>query len=100
MNGQTRRIQVKNTSVKATKIANRKATKGNVSEVGSPLQGKLSNMAVKIGQKVEENDPLFIIEAMKMETTIASARSGKIKTVHLPEGVMVDQDDLVIEFED
>jgi pyruvate carboxylase len=99
LNGQTRRIQVKNTSVKATKIANRKAIKGNVSEVGSPLQGKLSSMAVKIGQKVEENDPLFIIEAMKMETTIASARSGRIKAVYLPEGVMVDQEDLVIEFE-
>ncbi len=100
LNGQTRRIQVKNNNYKTTKIANRKANKTSLNEVGSPLQGKLSSIAVKVGQLVDENDPMFIVEAMKMETTIASSRSGKIKSIVLPEGVMVDQDDLVIEFED
>lgn len=99
LNGQTRRIQVKNTSYKSTKIANRKAVRTVKTEVGAPLQGKLSSIAVKIGQEVEENEPLFIVEAMKMETTIAAPMSGKIKSIVLPEGVMVDQEDLVIEFE-
>lgn len=99
LNGQTRRIQVKDTSYKSTKIANRKANANSKDEVGAPLQGKLSSITVKVGQVVEDNDPLFIIEAMKMETSIAAPRNGKIKSIFLQEGVMVDQDDLVIEFE-
>lgn len=99
LNGQTRRIQVRNNSFKATKAVNKKATKGNTKEVAAPLQGKLSTVNVKIGDVVEENDPLFIIEAMKMETSIAAQVGGKVKSIVLPEGVMVDQDDLVIEFE-
>lgn len=99
LNGQTRRIQVKDTSYKSTKIANRKANADAEKEVGAPLQGKLSSIAVKVGQEVEDNEPLFIIEAMKMETTIAAPQNGKIKSIILVEGVMVDQDDLVIEFE-
>ena len=35
-----------------------------------------------------------------METTIAAPRNGKIKSILLVQGVMVDQDDLVIEFEE
>lgn len=99
LNGQARRIQVRDTSFKSTKVANRKATEGNEKEVGAPLQGKLSSVSVKVGQKVEENEPLFIVEAMKMETTIAAPKDGKVKAVYLTQGVMVDQDDLVVEFE-
>jgi multidrug efflux pump subunit AcrA (membrane-fusion protein) len=47
----------------------------------------------------EENDPLFIIEAMKMESTVTAPFDGKVKKVHLKSGVMVEQDDLVVEFE-
>jgi pyruvate carboxylase len=99
LNGQTRRIQVKDRAYKSTKAINKKVNKSSDKEVGSPLQGKLSSIAVKVGQEVDENDPLFIVEAMKMETTIASVKAGKVKAIVLPEGVMVEQDDLVIEFE-
>jgi len=36
---------------------------------------------------------------MKMESTIVASRDGKIKTIHLEEGVLIEQDDVVIEFE-
>ena len=68
-------------------------------EVGAPLQGKLSKLLVKSGDSVPANTPLFIIEAMKMETTVTATRNTKVKTVHLREGTMVQQDDLVIEVE-
>lgn len=99
LNGQARRIQVKDISFKTTKVANRKADETNEKEIGAPLQGRLSSVNVKVGQEVEENEPLFIVEAMKMETSIAASKDGKIKAVYLTKGVMVDQDDLVIEFE-
>jgi pyruvate carboxylase len=95
LNGQTRGIEVKDKSFKSEKEAHRKAA--SEKEIGSPLQGKLSKILVKAGSDVKINDPMFIIEAMKMESTIASPVSGQVKKIHLKEGSMVQQDDLVIE---
>ena len=68
-------------------------------EIGAPLQGSLSSVVVKTGDTIKKNDPLFIIEAMKMESTVTAPFDGKVKKVHLKSGVMVEQDDLVVEFE-
>ena len=46
---------------------------------------------------VEVNHPLFIIEAMKMESTITAPVAGKVKAIHLKQNTFVEQDDLVIE---
>jgi pyruvate carboxylase len=97
LNGQTRRVQVKDHSYTSTKALHRKAEKEN--EIGSPLQGKLAKVMVKVGQTVKENTPLFIIEAMKMETNITASAPAKIKKIELKEGELVEQDDLVIELE-
>ena len=70
LNGQMRVIKVKDNSAKITKVANRKAA--GVNEIGAPLQGRLAEIKIKEGQTVKEGDPLFVIEAMKMETTVAS----------------------------
>jgi pyruvate carboxylase len=71
----------------------------DANQIGAPLQGSLYKVLVKKGQEIEENDPLFVIEAMKMETTVTAFKSGKIKTVTLKEGSMVRQDDLVLTLE-
>ncbi len=97
LNGQTRRIQVRDESYKSKVTVNRKAQGDN--EIGAPLQGKLSSILVKPGQEVDESSPLFTIEAMKMESTITAPGNGKVKSVALMEGTMVEQDDLVIELE-
>ncbi len=97
LNGQVRRIQVKDNSFVSDKVANRKAIETN--EIGAPLQGKLSSVLVKKGDLVEENDPLFTIEAMKMESTITAPMAGKIISVPLKAGVMVDQEDMIVEIE-
>jgi pyruvate carboxylase len=94
LNGQTRSIQVTDTAYAANVKKNEKATAEN--EVGSPLQGSLSKILVKEGDKVEVNTPLFIIEAMKMESTITSNMAGTIEKVHLKEKTLVEQDDLVV----
>ncbi|MBT4080220.1 MAG: hypothetical protein HOE82_06370, partial [Gammaproteobacteria bacterium] len=43
-------------------------------------------------------DPLFVIEAMKMETTVTAPFDGSIKKIHLQAGELVQQDDLIVEF--
>jgi len=97
LNGQTRRIEVKDAAYKSTKEVHRKAEVDT--EIGAPLQGRISKVLVKRGQEVKENTPLFVIEAMKMETTVAAPFAGKVKKIVLSEGVMVAQDDLVVEME-
>lgn len=78
------------------KVAHVKVDKKNEKEVGAPLQGSLSKILVKPGQKIKKNEPLFIIEAMKMETTITSNLEGEVDKVVLEEGTMVFSEDLVI----
>jgi pyruvate carboxylase len=96
-NGQIRSVQVRDLSVKPTKATNRKAV--GEKEIGTSLQGKLSAIMVKTGQEVEQNTPLFVIEAMKMETTITAPAAGKVKQIHLHQGELVEQGDLVVEME-
>ncbi|MEQ8363151.1 MAG: pyruvate carboxylase [Cyclobacteriaceae bacterium] len=96
VNGQTRNIDVKDKSVKIEKIENVKIEPGNTKQIGVPLQGLLSKILVKKGQKLKKNEPLFVIEAMKMETTITASEACEVKSIHLKEATMVGTDDLVI----
>lgn len=96
VNGQLRNVLVKDTSVKVLKIENRKAGTDNPKEIGSPLQGLLSNVLVKKGQEVKKNQPLFVIEAMKMESTVTATEDGIVDKKQLSGGVMVNTDDLVL----
>ncbi|MBO9154374.1 pyruvate carboxylase [Chitinophaga sp. GCM10012297] len=98
LNGYTRRVQVRDRAVKSEVPVNKKVSNPE-QEVGAPLQGKLSKVLVKSGDAISANTPLFIIEAMKMETTVTATRDTKVKTIHLREGTMVQQDDLVVELE-
>ena len=97
MNGQTRNVLVKDNSVKSLKVTNAKASGPN--DIGAPLQGSLLKILVAEGDKIEKDTPLFIIEAMKMETIICAPRAGIISKVVLKEKSMIEQDDCVIEIQ-
>lgn len=79
-NGTTRVIEIKDKNVKTDKVAHKKAEADN--EIGAPLQGSLSSVVVKAGDTIKKNDPLFIIEAMKMESTVTAPFDGKVKAIH------------------
>ena len=96
VNGQTRNIEVLDRSLNIKKEENPKAEAGNPKHLGAPLQGMLSKIFVKKGQVVKKNEPLFIIEAMKMETTVTASSEVEVKNVSLKEGMRVNADDLVV----
>lgn len=96
LNGQTRTIKVKDNGVVVKETAHQKATVNEASEIGAPLQGLLSKIMVKAGDKVQANAPLFVIEAMKMETTITATQGAIISAIVLPEGTLLQSDDLVL----
>lgn len=98
VNGQSRNVLVKDKTIKVKKIENVKADLKNLKQVGSPLQGLLSNVLVKKGQKLKKNQALFVIEAMKMETTVTATANGVVDYVQLGAGTMVNSEDLVVVF--
>lgn len=95
LNGQTRSIVVRDKKVETKVIAHQKVSLPH--HIGAPLQGSLARILVREGDTVAKNTPLFVIEAMKMESTIAAPMSGTIEKIYLAEKTLVEQDDLVIE---
>ena len=97
LNGQTRNIEVPDRSVKVDRRENKKVDKSNENQIGAPLQGMLSKLLIKKEDKVKRNQPLFIIEAMKMETIITAPFDGLVKHIELQPGTLVNTNDLVVE---
>jgi len=99
VNGQTRNVEIADKSLAIEKVVNQKADPQDANQIGAPLQGLLSKVLVKSGQKVKKNEALFIIEAMKMETTVTSTDKGIVKKIHLKGGNMVNAEDLILTLE-
>jgi len=97
LNGQTRNVEVLDKSIKVHHVENKKVDKNDKAHIGAPLQGMLSKLLVKKNETVKKNQPLFIIEAMKMETIITAPHEGNITHVELGNGVLVNTNDLVLE---
>ena len=97
LNGQARRIKILDRNIKIEKAQHAKAKEKG--DIGAPLQGRLSRILVKSGDEVKKNAPLYIIEAMKMESIVSAPFEGLIGNVVLNEGTVVEQDDLVLTLE-
>jgi methylmalonyl-CoA carboxyltransferase small subunit len=54
--------------------------------VAAPLAGTVNRFLVEVGETVNEDDVLVILEAMKMETEITAPKSGKVTQVYVAQG--------------
>jgi len=52
----------------------------------APMSGTVVAVMVKAGDKVEKGAPLIVLEAMKMEHTIAAPSAGVVAAVHFAVG--------------
>ena len=64
-------------------------------EITAPLAGKILQLNIEAGAKVEEDDEAIIIEAMKMETPIFAPCNGTVKEIRVKEGDTVEEDDVL-----
>jgi 3-methylcrotonyl-CoA carboxylase alpha subunit len=71
----------------------------NEDTLESPMPGKVLKVFVGEGDQVTEEQPLVIIEAMKMEFTVRAPHDGKVARVHYPEGAQVAVGDVLVELE-
>lgn len=65
----------------------------------SPVAGLVARVNVQTGQEVQVKDVLLVLEAMKMETSIAAITAGKVKRVHVTKGDAVKINQVLLEFE-
>ncbi|MEN6615277.1 MAG: acetyl-CoA carboxylase biotin carboxyl carrier protein subunit [Syntrophorhabdus sp.] len=68
-------------------------------EITCPMVGKIVKVDVKVGDKVNEDDQVAILEAMKMEMPIVSPASGTIKQVLVEAGQEVEADAVIATLE-
>ncbi len=68
-------------------------------EVRAPLAGVIASVLVEVGAKVEEEDELLVIEALKMENLVYSPCAGTIKDIRVKVGDKVNDDDVMIVIE-
>ncbi|MBW5900727.1 pyruvate carboxylase [Staphylococcus haemolyticus] len=99
MNGQARRISIKDENIKTNTNLKPKADKSNPSHIGAQMPGSVTEVKVTVGEEVKVNQPLLITEAMKMETTIQAPFNGTIKQVTVVNGDAIATGDLLIEIE-
>ena len=59
-------------------------------KVNSPMPGNILDVKVKAGDAVKAGQPLFILEAMKMENEIPAPRDGKVAQVLVNKGAVVN----------
>jgi len=59
-------------------------------DVKTSMPGRVVELLLKQGDKVKENDPVLVLEAMKMQNEIKSPRKGKIKKIYPKTGDSVE----------
>ncbi len=60
-----------------------------------PMPGSIVKVEVSVGQEINEGEPILIIEAMKMETTLFSSISGVVTEVNVQPGEQVPADKIL-----
>jgi biotin carboxyl carrier protein len=66
-------------------------------EVAAPMPGKVLKVMVGEGDKVEAGQPLIVMEAMKMETTLYAEAPAIVRRVRVAPGQTIDHGAVLIE---
>ena len=64
--------------------------------VKAVLAGNIFKVHVAPGDRVEEGQPMLVVEAMKMETTVSAPRGGTVSDVFVREGDVVAVGDALV----
>ncbi len=65
-------------------------------DVVAPLAGKVLSIAVAVGDTLEEDDEVLVLEAMKMETVVYAPSDGTVTALRIAVGDQVEEDDPLV----
>lgn len=97
VNGNRRTVSIKDQGAKAQAAAASvvMADPDNEKEIGANIPGTILKVLVKEGEKVEANQPIAVIEAMKMETNILAPVSGEVDKIYVNDAQQVKSGELI-----
>jgi biotin carboxyl carrier protein len=72
-------------------VASAPASPSGPGSVVSPLTGLVVQIALKVGEQVNEGDKVFTLEAMKMNTVVVAPKSGKVAEIKVGVGDAVTE---------
>lgn len=98
VNGVLRELRVLDKTLEVLVDRRMRADKTNPCHLGSTIPGTVETVLVKKGEHVKVNQPLMIVEAMKMETTFVSKVDGVVEEIYVTPGDRVNAEDLLITF--
>ena len=64
--------------------------------VRSEIAGSVWKIEVAVGDSVATDDPLIILESMKMEIPLLAPRSGVVREILVAEGEPIDEGDVAV----
>jgi pyruvate carboxylase len=99
LNGQPREVTIRDKSLEAKRDERPKADIAQPGQVGAPIPGAVTSIAVEPGQTVEKGQPLLVMEAMKMQTSVAAPIGGKVAKLLVQPGQTVEPKDLLLVIE-
>lgn len=67
-------------------------------DLKAPMPGLVLEVAVTVGQEIEEGDTLLVLEAMKMENVIKASAAGVVSEVKIAAGDSVEKGQVLIGF--
>jgi biotin carboxyl carrier protein len=67
--------------------------------IASHMPGTIAEILVKVGDQVQADDELLILESMKMENPICAPSAGKVKEIKVKEKDKVDTNQVLIVLE-
>ncbi len=70
-----------------------------MADVTMPMNGKVIAVKADVGQQVEEDEELVVIEAMKMELPVVAVSSGTVKEIKAQVGESYQVGDLLVVIE-
>ena len=63
--------------------------------VNAPMVGKILNIVAKVGERVEEDQTIVVMEAMKMEIEVVAPSAGVVSEIRVAAGDAVEPDTIV-----
>ena len=96
LNGQPREVTIRDRKLEVKAPVRPKADPAQPGQIGAPIPGVVSTVAVELNQKIQKGDRLLVMEAMKMQSTVYSPVSGIAKQVLVKSGQHVESKDLLL----
>ncbi|MCS7026382.1 MAG: pyruvate carboxylase [Bryobacteraceae bacterium] len=96
LNGQPREVNIRDQSLQVKTAAREKADPSKPGQVGAPIPGVISSIAVEPQQPVAKGDRLLVMDAMKMQTTVYAPVTGVVKKLFVQVGQSVEPKDLLV----